>query len=179
MIDNEEWRAIVGYGGLYEVSSMGRVRSLGAHGKYGKSNEAKILTASVGRIYLKLNLSVCGIVNTYTIHRLVCETFIGPRPEENHINHKNGNKLDNRAENLEYCTPSQNTQHAYDNGFHSQLGSKNARSKLSENDVLQICGLFKEGLKDRQIGVMFGVGRVAINDIRRGARWSHLTGIAL
>ena len=96
--DNEQWRDIAGYEGMYEVSSLGRVRSL----KFGK---VRVLSASKNnRGYLQVVLCKDGKVKHLLIHRLVANAFI---PNDNifntEINHRNEDKSDNKVSNLEYC----------------------------------------------------------------------------
>ena len=75
--------------------------------------------------YLKVNLCRDGVKTTKHVHRLVAEAFI-PNPErKNDVNHKNGNKKDNRVDNLEWCTRSENIKHSYD-----VLHRKKSRSML-------------------------------------------------
>lgn len=107
----EEWRPVKGYEGLYEVSNMGRVKSLHtSQGRilkqYTKDNE-----------YMKVNLSKDGTCNTKRVHRLVATAFIQNPNNYEVINHKDGNKKNNTVDNLEWCTRSYNTKHAYRNGL--------------------------------------------------------------
>jgi hypothetical protein len=106
---DEEWRDIPGYEGLYQVSNMGRVKSL-------KGNE-KILKLYSRRGYLGLNLHKNTNVHLKAVHRLVAESFLGNYPNLQ-VNHKDGNKHNNIVENLEWVTPSQNIIHAYNHGLH-------------------------------------------------------------
>ena len=98
---NEEWRDIEGYEGLYQVSNLGRVKSL----NYNHTKSEKILKSSIeGRGYKTVTLYKNGIQKTYKIHKLVAQHFI-PNPDNLMcINHKDENKLNNNVENLEWCT---------------------------------------------------------------------------
>jgi hypothetical protein len=119
MDTTEEWRAVVGYEGYYEVSDHGRVRSIdrvvGQPGNTPKRLRGKILkpTPSSGK---HLHLCVCLYRNsperkgeTMRVHSLVAAAFIGPRPDGLQVCHNNGDGHDNRASNLRYDTPLANT----------------------------------------------------------------------
>lgn len=105
-IMKEEWKAVVEYEGLYEVSNMGRVRSL----KFGKAKE--LCPANNGLGYLFVGLCKGGKSQTKLIHRLVAEAFI-PNPDNLPcVNHKDEVKTNNRVSNLEWCTQSYNLEYS-------------------------------------------------------------------
>jgi hypothetical protein len=111
----EIWKDVPGYAGQYQVSNTGKVRNA----KRGR--ELKPHTQGSG--YKQTMLSVNGKRSHPLVHRLVAAAFI-PNPENKpQINHKNGNKSDNRADNLEWCTMSENLQHR-----HKVLGQVGTRS---------------------------------------------------
>jgi hypothetical protein len=118
-----------------------------------------------------------GVPTRAAIHRLVAEAFI-PNPKGlPFVNHKNGKKWDNRVENLEWCDHAGNIQHACDTGLITHArGSAHGRAKLTENDVLGILALTREGRSDRSIGVQFGVSRATVEQIRRRKIWKHVGG---
>lgn len=117
MVMNEEiWKPIKGYEGLYEISSYGRIKSLrrtiicknGVH----KTIGGRIMSIpKCSNQYRFIALSKYGKVKQYLLHRLVAQHFIGERPLE--INHIDGNKDNNCVENLEYVTHSENQLHAF------------------------------------------------------------------
>ncbi len=119
----EKWKDIQGYEGMYQVSNMGRVKSLERITKfknrdYTRIEQEKILTpAKHHKGYLKAQLRKNGKNKAFFIHRLVAQSFI-PNPEnKSTVNHKNGIKTDNRVENLEWMSNQENMKHAYDNNI--------------------------------------------------------------
>ena len=99
---NEIWKDIVGYEGLYQISNLGRVKSL----KFGKEKIMNSLKDSNG--YLSICLSKGGIQKRYRIHRVVYESFFGSIPVGLVINHIDENITNNRLTNLEAITPIEN-----------------------------------------------------------------------
>lgn len=110
----EIWKDIRGYEGLYQVSNLGNVRSL----NYNRQNKIKNIKAvSNYRGYLKVSLSKNNIIKNKNVHRLVAEAFIVNPNNFPVVNHKDGNKHNNKIINLEWTTKSENTNHAYKNNL--------------------------------------------------------------
>ena len=99
---NEEWRDIEGYEGLYQVSNLGRVKSL--RDKNNKKRELILKPKTMRNGYLKVDLCKNGKQKTFTVHRLVATVFISNPKNFPVVNHKDENKLNNNISNLEWCT---------------------------------------------------------------------------
>lgn len=124
----EIWKDIKGYEGLYQVSSYGRVKSF-----YGRTDFLK--PGEDQKEYLRVALTKNKNTKTHKVHRLVAQAFI-PNPENKpQINHKNGIKSDNRVENLEWVTQSENQKHAFKNNLISRKGYKNSQAKFTPEEV--------------------------------------------
>ena len=110
----EEWRNIIGYEGLYQVSNLGRVKSLG-NGS-GNNSKEKILKGSKNKFgYLKVNLYKDGKQKTHKVHRLVASAFI-PNPNNlPEVNHKDEDKTNNIVTNIEYCDRTYNNNYGTHN----------------------------------------------------------------
>lgn len=111
-MDTEVWKPVVGYEGLYEASNFGKIKSLW---NWNSSNSLrKVLSPNNMKIkYKQVYLSKRWKGNTNLVHRIVAKAFI-PNPEDKpQVNHINWIKTDNRVENLEWCTRSENSLHAY------------------------------------------------------------------
>lgn len=104
----ESWKPIAGYKGAYEVSDLGRVRSLDRHVYAGPSgmrlHKGRVLSIHAGDHYSKVRLKLAGGGSTKNVHSLVAEAFIGPRPAGTEVCHNNGRHHDNRLINLRYDT---------------------------------------------------------------------------
>lgn len=153
-IPNEEWRDIVGWEGLYQVSNLGRVKSLSRSIVYKDGREytypSKIIkNQKVSTGYRSVMFYGVNGKKQYYVHRLVAETFI-PNPKNlGDVNHKDGCKTNNIILNLEWCSRSDNIKHAYKKGLicahmdeaiknvHAQLFNMRQAVKLLPNTLLQ------------------------------------------
>ena len=116
-LPDEEWLDVVGYEGLYAVSSKGRVKSITREIRYPNGEKhiyyERLLKPCKDKDgYQSVSLSKDGDMKGYRLHRLVLEAFVGEAPKgKDLVNHKNGVKDDNRVENLEWCDANENQQH--------------------------------------------------------------------
>lgn len=107
---NEIWKPVVGFEGLYEVSNLGNVKGVKRQGSSGG-----ILSPAVRKDgYLHVNLRKNGNAGMFLVHRLVAEAFIPNREFKEQVNHIDGKRSNNLAENLEWTTRSENCLHAHD-----------------------------------------------------------------
>jgi hypothetical protein len=163
----EQWKPIVGYEGLYSVSSLGRIRS-DVHRK------PRFLNPCLRRGYPFVSLHRLKSRAHRSVHGIVAKHFLCDRPAGMQVNHKNSDRTDNRVDNLEYVTPRQNIQHALAAGSQlGQLGEGHWKARLSENDVRQIKVLFAT-MGDTAIAARFGVKRSTVYSIRAGNSWVHV-----
>lgn len=163
----EEWRAVVGWEGLYEVSSLGKVKSI-RNNKLLKCFEDKL-----GR--QQCTLSVNNKQNYCRVHRLVAQAFI-PNPEDKpFINHIDNNPANNDVKNIEWCTPLENMLHKSKQGRGNQVsGEKHPAHKLTTLEVIEIKELLK--LKSYiEVGKLFNINRTTIYDILKNKTWKHIT----
>jgi len=154
----------------YEVSNLGNVRRRREF--HTRQMNPSLTTGGYKQVIL------CQEANKkpFTVHRLVLVAFIGPRPRGHDINHKNGNKTDNRLENLEYATKSENMRHAYQVLKRERArGEDHGNSKLTAEKVLEIRRLAEDGLDQTEIAARFGITRSNVSAVVCRKSWAHLT----
>lgn len=158
----------------YEIDRSENVRRAIDGGAYKRGHIVRSRPDKDG--YLLITLSQAGKKVHCKMHQLVMRAFVGECPSGMEVNHINGNKADNRVENLEYTTHQRNAQHAVDVLKRERAkGSRAALSKLIESDVEQIKRLLKAGnLSQRAIGALFGVRGNTICAINTGFTWKHV-----
>jgi hypothetical protein len=116
----EVWEDIPNFKG-YQASNLGDIRSI----SFRRTKKIKNLSKfSSKNGYLRVKITINGMGKSYSVHRLVAATFLG-ESKELEINHKDGDKTNNKIENLEYCTRSENMLHAYRNGLKVAPSGKN------------------------------------------------------
>jgi predicted RNA binding protein YcfA (HicA-like mRNA interferase family) len=166
----EEWKPIVGYEGLYEVSNFGRIKTL--YNRYKDVIYLKYNTSPNG--YYCVNLVKNKISKTIRIHRLVAEHFINNPQNKPMVNHKDGDKKNNFVDNLEWVTASENIKHSFKNGLSNKKGSHHHLSKLDEGDVLVIRILAEATVERKKIAEAFRVSRQCVDSIINGKTWRHI-----
>ena len=157
----EVWLPIEGYQGLYEVSNIGRVKSL----NYRHTGNEKVLQPmSNGKGYWQVGLYKYNIRRCIFIHRLVAEAFL-PNPQNlPQINHKDENPKNNRVENLEFCTAKYNVNY----GSHNQRVAKAFSKKVLQFDITG--NLIKEWPSASEVERQIGVYSTHICDCCNGKR---------
>jgi DNA-binding NarL/FixJ family response regulator len=110
---------------------------------------------------------------TIFVHRVVAQSFLGVH-KGMIVNHKDGNKLNNKLENLEWVTYRENTLHAKMTGLINNSGERHYKAMLTNNDVLEIRGLLRSGLPQRKIAKKYNVTQTTISCINRNKTWKHI-----
>ena len=167
----EIWKDIKGFEKLYQVSNKGRVKSLV---RKGRLNE-RILKNMIGtKNYLQVSIYKNKKLRTIKVHRLVAETFI-PNPENKpQVNHKKGNKKDNRAWMLEWVTTLENSDHAkLHNLKRVAKGEKCGQSKLTNKQIIKI-RLLKDKKSISDLSKLFKVTKQNIRYIINNKTWKHI-----
>lgn len=177
----EVWRDVVGYVGLYKVSSLGRVKSLPRSfirkgGKPMKLKERILKPNPIKGGYYQFKFTVLGVEKNLLLHRIVCEAFNGPAPADKpHVNHIDTNKDNNSYLNLEWVSFQENMSHAALHGLRPR-GSGNHMHKIEEAEVLEICDLIDKGeMSNNDIADKYGVNHRTISSIKYGKSWNWLT----
>lgn len=176
---SEVWKDIPDYEGSYQVSNMGRVRSVDRVVTYKngriQKHKGRVLKPGNNRGYERVVLYNDNGYNNKSVHRLVLETF---KPHVNmidlQVNHIDGDKLNNHLTNLEWVTGLGNISHAYDTGLITNIGERSPSAILSNTDVLEILQRLDAGEPQKDIGLDYGVSRSCISKINRGYNWKSV-----
>ncbi len=158
----EVWKDIEGYNGRYQVSNFGRVKS------FQRLDEKILSIEGKKRDYAKVVLFKDNVAKTFLLHRLVAIAFV-PNPENKpEVNHIDGNKKNNCAENLEWVTKSENIKDAFDTGLAKVFrGVENGAAKLTPEQVREIRRTYIKGDKNFSSHALARKFNVSSNSIRR------------
>ena len=174
----EQWRSITGYDGIYEVSNLGRVRSLDRWVRYkngrvqhypGTIKTLHEFGGCVGNRYHSVALSRNARLSTRYVHHLVAEEFIGPRPVGHDVCHNDNSRKNNNVLNLRYDTRAGNFADKHAAG--TIPTDKN--NILDVTDVRLIRTKLDEGMKGQDIAALFKVTPSTISQIKTGRIWSR------
>lgn len=173
MNDLEHWSPIPSCPG-YEASDLGRIRSwcwtINKNRRH-LADEPRIKAHHInGNGYCIVGL---GHRKSARVHVLIAEAFIGPKPHGMDVNHKDGNKQNNRADNLEYVTRSENLRHAFRLGlatspFTGVKGDAHRNTKIKEADVAELRKAFASGTPRRLLASQYGISYYTVWDITTG-----------
>lgn len=163
----EQWRPTEGIPG-YEVSDRGRLRSL-------LRGNPRLVKGWIDRDgYLRVSLWVRRSYVNRLVHRLVATAFNGPSPEGLPVCcHNDGNKSNNRPENLRWATQAQNIA---DKALHGteQIGSRHPRAIVDEQRIARVKQLLRSGARSTTISRETGVSLHVVRDVRRNRTWRHV-----
>lgn len=170
----EVFKPIPDYEGLYEVSNLGRIKSLSK--KWSKKNDVILKNRKKNTGYLHIVLYHNKVGKTFSIHRLVATSFCEKKEGMNVVNHINSIRSDNRASNLEWTNTKGNVTHAFKFGNQKPKNGINHHSvKISEKDVIEIRRLYYElKMYQREIGTLYGISQVQIGRIINYKNWKHI-----
>lgn len=172
MNNQEEWRDIKNYEGYYQISSFGRVRSVDR--LITRSDErvyclkSQILKPFQGKTcnYLSIQLSKNNICEKFMIHRLVAYEFLGLHKDSLlEVNHKDGNRHNNRVCNLEVVTHQQNIEHSIITNLKNDYGERSSNAKLTNKQAAEIRWLWANGMMQKNISKMYNVCKQTICNI--------------
>ena len=162
-----------GYEGAYEVSNLGRVRSLDRVLPDGRKWKGRIREPVINCKWRRREIMLSATdgsrkLRLLKVYAMVAEAFIGPRPAGHDINHKDGNKLNDAANNLEYATRSENARHWRSLGH--MVGESHTNAKLTMANVFFIRRMFPI-VRSTRLALAFNVTRSAIIRAAKGFTW--------
>lgn len=155
--EKETWKDISGYEGFYQVSNLGRIKSLERYVQkngFKTKKKSKIKSCYVTNMgYLRVELSKNKNNRKFLVHRLVAETFIPNNNTELQVNHIDGNKQNNNINNLEWITPTENNLHAIRLGLKKDFNNKKKKvCKIDENNnVIDIYPSISEAARKNNV----------------------------
>lgn len=185
-MSNETWRDVKNYEGLYQVSNLGRVRSLDRELlSYNKRSRRASVHVKPGRIlkprvkdnfYLYVGLCKDGVTHNKYIHQLVAQSFLDNPDSLPVVNHLDSDRQNNLLENLEWATYSRNVNHCIDSGRKTDLGIGSPNTTITLEEIENIKSLRTSGLTYRKIADKTGWSQSCVGQICRGTRHSRQNG---
>lgn len=164
-MEEELWAVVPGHAD-YQISNLGRVKSF-------RKGPPRILKPTKARVgYLQITLPGRPVVY---VHHLVAEAFLGPRPKGLQINHKDGDKTNNAATNLEYCGHGDNVRHMFRTGLTTGIAETHVRAILNNDQVRRIKSRLANGEHPRSIAPEFGVSISTIYAIKGNYNWKSIS----
>ena len=172
---HEEWKPVPGYEG-YHVSNLGRIKSLSRLIRAGnglRQTQECILKQVCHTGYLWVELWSERKPKRVSAHYLVLIAFVGPRLPGFQANHIDGNKRNNRPDNLEWVTAQENTLHAVRTGL-KDIGERHYYAKLTAQQVQEIRAMSAQGVGPRRLARLFGVTHTNIGHIVHRRNWKSI-----
>ena len=153
----------------YEVTKEGQIISHSISGKQ------MVLSTSQSTKYKMVSLYLNGVTVNKYVHRLVAEQYC-ERPEGcNEVDHIDGDKFNNHADNLEWVTRAENMSRAYDGNLIDCRGTNSALSKTNESDVIEMRRLWDlREMKQGELSEMFNISRTQVSAIVNRKQWKHI-----
>jgi len=176
---SEIWKQAVGFEGYYEVSSLGRVRSLDriANSRSPRLVKGRTLkTPCNSDGYPTVKPHIKGRGTSEKVHRMVAKAFLENTGDKEQVNHIDGDKSNNAINNLEWCSARENVRHARDTGLREKAiftGEENRASILNEHEVIRIRQL-QNILTQGELQKLFGVSRSTIQNVLSRRTWKHI-----
>jgi|GEM_PF-818463 len=177
--DNEVWKPLIYHGinpGEYLISNFGNIYDLKMNKYVRHSNQS----AGYESVTLRHNDSIKS--GSLLVHRLVAENFVAEKENDQiQVNHKNGNKKYNHDINLEWSTPKENSQHAFQTGLAlNHIGENSHLAKFTNDEVRQICEMLSKGMRYKEILSTMNIpitdnNMDMIGNIYRGIAWGHIS----
>ena len=177
----EEWRPVVGYEGLYEVSNIGRVRSV-TRKVLQRNNRIKVMKGKLLTIhnrskkkntYKAVRLSKENVMTNFNVHTLVAEAFLGPRPKDCLVLHGPLGRWVNTVNNLRYGSAIENAEDREKDGK-TIKGEQMHTAKLTSADVLEIRKELELSATITALGKKYNVSKCTILDIKVRRTWKHI-----
>lgn len=177
MSEIEEWKDVEGFEGHYQVSNIGRIKTLrrevsaGWGRRFVKERIMPTRLDSKGRYEM---VELCKDCKTYLkiLHRLVAFAFVENAYNKPEVNHKDGVRTNNNYKNLEWCTNKENIAHSIETGLANGRGQHNTMAKLSNIDILEIRASNKKRL---ELSQQYKISMNHISQIKNKRVWKHLT----
>lgn len=173
----EQWKPVGDFVGLYEVSNLGRVRSLARTARCGdgffRSVRERILKTHLARGYPSVSLKRGGEEIAARVHRLVAAAFIGPCPLGKEVAHADGNRQNAAVSNLRYATRKENEFDKIKHGKRN-VGARNGRAVLSDEDILEIRRRVAAGEMQKHLVKEFSTNSGHVSEIINRKVWCHI-----
>lgn len=173
----EVWKTIPNTNEIYQASSYGQIRSIDRFVKHNYGGSKKVS----GRIlkqgkqrngYLAVPICILGTEKRRNVHRLIASAFLGESTLQ--VNHKDGNKTNNRIDNLEYCSSSDNIKHSFKIGLSNINGERHPSAKFTNAQILDIRRMISSGERVTDIAIKYKVAISTISNIKVGTNYASV-----